>query len=435
MKKTIFIACFSCICLTGIASEYEPMFKEERQWSWMVLNSLNSDSGGNLCTRVADVTVGSDTVIDGTTMKRLEINCSNECDVEFFGYDKQRKVYLRDGSGEEFLLFDFNAKLGDRINDYLTVTDEDEITVMGKEYRRLILNGGKTCWVEGIGCPDGCLSVIESPFSAPSDASIPHLAASYDGSTPFLNRDFYQGSSAVDVRVADWDDSDYKSFIVDGKAWVEASFSPSGSGLTETVVSQRITGEKKMIDGKECSVVDVNKVYPSPDYSEFCLYEADKKVWRVYVSHASNEAYWTLMYDFNLHKGDNFELINEFDENAGSVMVTEEDFVVAEGGVALRRLSFSNGMKWIEGFGGNGYATIQSLAPDCICFGSTVLGYYHRARLWEYQWQGAGISLAGLDNVIVLPCGDKIYDLLGRELKAEPAAGTFYISDGKVVRR
>jgi len=149
---SFFILMFSCVEVFS-----QKLVKDGHQWN----TSLYSFWSSSVYTSITKIS--GDTLVDGIVYSKLFIagdTLSPNWVVSdrIIREDEEGKVFVKNGSSDESLIYDFNLEIGDSFmyQCYFTVASIDSVTLNnGERRKRLQLNAGSQnfgpVWIEGIG--------------------------------------------------------------------------------------------------------------------------------------------------------------------------------------------------------------------------------------------------------------------------------------------
>lgn len=157
-----------CCCLPSMAVEvtHRSFLEEGKVWKVRELNSATPDSVYNY-----EITVGSDTIINGTKAKKILSVCNGKTTSTDVYSEEGQKVY-QIVNGEKILCFDFGLNKGNKadVDEGVRVLSVDTVCLKGHYYRSLGVyheaypNGHlfpADYWIEGIGSRAGITPQIE----------------------------------------------------------------------------------------------------------------------------------------------------------------------------------------------------------------------------------------------------------------------------------
>lgn len=201
-KKTFFISVFLFSIINLFSQEYDPVIKEGSFWD-IKEASWNVDASTNVtCIRRKRIQVNGDTIISNKTYKKLKHSYFSEiidlCNVQIphtineSDFETINNLFLRediskktlyilevgDTKFKEFILCDFNLKIGDTLKNYFWNDENSEYTItisdikINKNNKRVFHTSSGHSYTEGIGRNDSNLipynliseGLIESVF-------------------------------------------------------------------------------------------------------------------------------------------------------------------------------------------------------------------------------------------------------------------------------
>ncbi|MEZ4778674.1 MAG: T9SS type A sorting domain-containing protein [Flavobacteriaceae bacterium] len=145
MKRTLVLISILCFFTKAFTQEYTQMFEIGKIWNMYV--QYDYPDGHYL-----DLIVTETEEIDGLTYHKIVSTIGN-C-VNYLREDvSEKKIYYR-WEDEEYVLYDFNAEIGDELwvnGDFMEVTDIDYGDFYGMENLRYLVLDGSEKLIEGIG--------------------------------------------------------------------------------------------------------------------------------------------------------------------------------------------------------------------------------------------------------------------------------------------
>lgn len=362
----ILLALFQSLVLFA-RENYIPMLRPSNQWNTI---SRKLISGVMLDQKI--LRLDADTLIKSFSYYRLIESKDSLKTWNTVGYVREdvpkRKVYLFDG-GQEYLLYDFDVQVGDRVDLYKyrgIVKKVDRILIDGVPRKRVYLDNGDS-WVEGIGALYG--SFLQDPYTVGDNMA--NLIARY---TAFVQKEHFIYTPIDETNI--WgiiekiepqpgcdpsDDTywgDYNLMLRNtARQWntIELIGRPGDiSGEVLPMYRQviyRIPADT-VIDG-----LRYRKLIASADsmatWQEVGCLREDTAGCRIYYWRDGKES---LLYDFSLEVGD----VVHYAEGKESVVEYVDSLVLGETGCfeddILRCIHFKVGDQdemWIEGVGSN----------------------------------------------------------------------------------
>lgn len=214
--KTFFVFTAIMACSVANAQKTLPFLTEGKEWH--CIYEVNHKGNHSIRDKWPyTVTVGGDTIIDGTTYKKILKQYTDPAymkdPIVYFAYEKEGEVFFRDFDSKVAKLIDrsilnFNLHKGDVVEPErfgAEVIDEDYITVRGIRRRRLKLKimargHSEFYWIEGIGCNDiKGLILPDLAFIVSGDEEQYVLSCYENGKLIFSKEDFDEATSVMSV--------------------------------------------------------------------------------------------------------------------------------------------------------------------------------------------------------------------------------------------
>lgn len=183
--------------------EYKPILKDGRVWKTVMPSDCKRDPLGN---EFPDMhftySVCGDTIVYGRVCKKISFHCETEPPKDFpvstkdetiAAYERDGKLYASPGKDTDgILMIDMTLHANDVVNEYASVTKEDDIEVRGVTYHRLSLASvsGELNWVEGIGSSQNFFAThVVGGYTYTSHYNDMFMAACYDNGLLVFSRD------------------------------------------------------------------------------------------------------------------------------------------------------------------------------------------------------------------------------------------------------
>ena len=332
MKKTVMLAAIFCwLLVTGASAQwsgghdYEPFLVEGKTWLY---HEYNVNLGGERTSDINEITytVLGDTLVEELDCKKIRYYNKGEQKISTgVAYEKDKKVYSVNQTGDTTLIFDFDMNVGDTLLQ-MTMDEYSEITEVtglidfhnnGNQYQGIVLetfyetNGRLTevspydTLIVGVGYSEGI-----DPINYMGSCVRRFVSCTWPDGRQYVTE---YGKKYLEEQ-----DKDYEPFIVEGKEWLcEWEHGITGDKRIERYMLQGDT----VIDG-----VVWKKMYENGVCYRVWR-EENKKIYALSINDSGSVP--ELMYDFNLSVDDTLLTINHTDtDNYACYRVKSQDTIV-----------------------------------------------------------------------------------------------------------
>ena len=449
MKKLV-VLCYLLIwagkCLAQI--DYEPFLLEGKTWLY---HEYDVNFGGE---RTSDINEITYTVLGDTLVEKLDckiIRYYNKKKLESskgVAYERDKKVYSVNQTGDTTLIFDFGMNVGDTLLQ-MTMDEYSEITEVtglidfhnnGNQYQGIVLetfyetNGRLTevspydTIILGIGYSEGI-----DPINYMGSCVRRFVSCTWPDGRQYITE---YGKKYLEEQ----NNKDYEPFLVEGKTWWYHSEHIFDDTLKFDEV-YTLRGDT-LIDGKIWKKVYVSYSDDAPDSFSSGYYaallEEDRKVY--FIQRRYSESF--LEFDFGLQIGQSPDVQIEH-ENDCRIILTKVDTMSVNEGFNLRVLTFEEEkpreydpfyLKWIEGVGNLHFPLQGGVRKTGAYYTELVSCTWPDGR--QYVTEYGKKYLEGIRSIKneQLKMNNEMYDLQGFRAM-HPKKGGIYIQNGRKIRK
>ena len=306
MKKTVMLAAIFCwLLVTGASAQwsgghdYEPFLVEGKTWLY---HEYDVNFGGERTSDINEITytVLGDTLVEELDCKKIRYYNKGEQKISTgVAYEKDKKVYSVNQTGDTTLIFDFGMNVGDTLLQ-MTMDEYSEITEVtglidfhnnGNQYQGIVLetfyetNGRLTevspydTLIVGVGYSEGI-----DPINYMGSCVRRFVSCTWPDGRQYVTE---YGKKYLEEQ-----DKDYEPFLVEGKEWLCARLHPLSEEVEYTV--------KYTIQGDTLINGDVWKKLLCNGQYESALYEYGKTVYEMNAGQTVPHK----LYQFGLNAGD-----------------------------------------------------------------------------------------------------------------------------------
>ena len=306
MKKTVMLAAIFCwLLVTGASAQwsgghdYEPFLVEGKTWLY---HEYDVNFGGERTSDINEITytVLGDTLVEELDCKKIRYYNKGEQKISTgVAYERDKKVYSVNQTGDTTLIFDFGMNVGDTLcqktqGDYSEITEVTGLIDFhnnGNQYQGIVLetfyetNGRLTevspydTLIVGVGYSEGI-----DPINYMGSCVRRFVSCTWPDGRQYVTE---YGKKYLEEQ-----DKNYEPFLVEGKEWLCARLHPLSEEVEYTV--------KYTIQGDTIINGDVWKKLLCNGQYESALYEYGKTVYEMNAGQTVPHK----LYQFGLNAGD-----------------------------------------------------------------------------------------------------------------------------------
>lgn len=395
------------------AQVYESILDSNKLWSTLGVGCNGSHNSHY-------IKLSGDTIIGSESYKKMYQSFDSlMINWNLFGFlreDTSKKVYARNLSGDEGLIYDFDPNIGDTIDFYNPLSGRILEMIVDTIYNDFYANKSRKIievynlnsstllittelWIEGVGSNSG---IDESGYRALGTCGVSWFLSCY------YENDIILYDNPIFAYCFYYTDNTYENIISDYKLWSvvqnDTNNNPSSYYLKFTYDT--------LINGLEYTKLE-KSTHPLMIVWQGVGFIREDLEKRVFHWHNGVES---LIYDFDLIKGDTIELGNILFPNSLSSVIVDtifiEEIAFEDRDVfKLRNLNNNTTEYWVEGIGSmagldkSGYQTLETenITFELLCFTEFDTVKFSNTNYSSCYYAPSLINENKLSNIVVYP--------------------------------